>query len=64
MMIYSLKTKFLLSQKVLSHEKSIDIHSLDSFFELKVLREVIETKQTKNTPITFFYYIIQAKNII
>jgi hypothetical protein len=64
MMIYSLKTKFLLSQKVLSHEKSIDIHCLDSFFELKVLREVIETKQTKNTPITFFYYIIQAKNII
>ncbi len=62
MMIYSLKTKFLLSQKVLSHEKSIDIHCLDSFFELKVLREVIETKQTKNTPITFFYYIIQAKN--
>jgi hypothetical protein len=64
MMIYSLKTKFLLSQKVLSHEKSIDIHCLDSFFELKVLREVIETKQMKNTPITFFYYIIQAKNTI
>ena len=53
-----------ISKSAPTHEKSIDIHCLDSFFELKVLREVIKTKQTKNTPITFFYYIIQAKNTI
>ena len=65
-MIYSLKTKCLLSQKVLTHEKSIDIHCLDSFFELKVLREVIQTKHNKRKilQLLFFYYVIQAKNTI
>ena len=39
-----------ISKSALTHEKSIDIHCLDSFFELKVLREVIQTKEKKITP--------------
>ena len=58
-MIYSLKTKCLLSKKsALTHEKSIDIHCLDSFFELKVLRKVIQTKEKKITPIFFFFFLL------
>jgi hypothetical protein len=43
-----------ISKSALTHEKSIDIHCLDSFFELKVLREVIKTKVKKITLIFFF----------
>ncbi len=43
-----------ISKSALTHEKSIDIHCLDSSFELKVLREVIQTKVKKITPIFFF----------
>ena len=48
-----------ISKSAPTHEKSIDIHYLDSFFELKVLREVIQIKEKKITPITF--NVIQAK---
>ena len=43
-----------ISKSAPTHEKSIDIHCLDSFFELKVLREVIQTKEKKITPNFFF----------
>ena len=43
-----------ISKSALTHEKSIDIHCLNSFFELKVLREVIQTKEKKNYSNFFF----------
>ena len=52
-----------ISKSALTHEKSIDIHCLDLFFELKVLKEVIQTKEKKITPFFFFYNCGQLKSL-
>ena len=52
----SLKMSFI-SKSTLTHEKSIDIDCLDLFSELKVLREVIQIEENKNTPVDILNYI-------
>jgi hypothetical protein len=53
----SLKDKCLCLESALTYENSIDLDGLDLFSELKVLREVIQTKENKNTPIDKLNYI-------
>jgi hypothetical protein len=46
-----------LSRKCSTYKNFIDIDGLDLFLELKVLREVIQTEENKNTPVDILNYI-------
>ena len=53
----SLQDKCLCLESALTYKNSIDIDSLDLFLELKVLREVIQTEENKNTLLNILNYI-------
>jgi hypothetical protein len=53
----SLKDKYLCLKSALTYKNSIDIDGLDLFSELKVLREVIQIKENKNTLVDILNYI-------
>jgi hypothetical protein len=53
----SLKDKCLCLESALTYQNSFDIDGLDLFSELKVLREVIQTEENKNTPVDILNYI-------
>ena len=58
----SLKDKCLCLESALTYKNSIDIDGLDLFSELKVLREVIQTEENKNTPVDILNYIKKLKS--
>ena len=53
----SLQDKCLCLESALTYKNSIDINGLDLFSELKVLTEVIQTEEKKNTPVNILNYI-------
>jgi len=52
-----LHDKCLYLENALTYKNSIDIDGLDLFSELKILREVIQTEEKKNTPVDILNYI-------
>ena len=53
----SLQEKCLCLESALTYKNSINIDGLDLFSELKVLREVIQTEENKNTLLNILNYI-------
>jgi hypothetical protein len=60
----SLKDKCLCLESVLTYKNSIDIDGLDLFSELKILREVIQTEENKNTPVDILNYIKKLESFL
>ena len=46
-----------LSRKCSTYKNFIDIDGLDLFSELKVIREVIQTEENKNTTVDILNYV-------
>ena len=60
----SLKDKCLCLESALTYKNSIDIDGLDLFSELKILREVIQTEENKNTPVDILNYIKKLESFL